>query len=100
MSAATSAPKPHVRGASCTITTRPVRRTLSITLSVSSGSSVRRSTTSTLQPRSLARSAASSDTGTMAPYAIRLTCSPARATRALPMGTVYERSGTSSRVAR
>jgi 2-dehydro-3-deoxyphosphooctonate aldolase (KDO 8-P synthase) len=54
MSATSSAPKPHVLGASCTITTRPVFFTLSMMVSMSTGQSVRRSITSQSMPCSAA----------------------------------------------
>ena len=54
MSETISAPKPHVLGASCTTMTRPVFFTLAVTVSMSSGHSVRRSTISQSIPLSRA----------------------------------------------
>ena len=67
MRATTSAPNPPVCGASCTMTARPVRITLSHTVCSSNGVRVRKSITSTLYPYSAAVSAAASAIGTVGP---------------------------------
>ena len=63
--AISSAPKPQVRGASCTITHRPVRLTEARMPSRSNGISVRRSSTSHEMPTAAALVAASSAIETM-----------------------------------
>jgi hypothetical protein len=63
-------------------------------VSVSSGCSVRGSTTSTSSPSSASISAAASDSFTMREVATIVKFVPSRAIRALPSGTSYRSSGT------
>src|SRR2546423_1024337 len=72
---------PTCDGASCTTTSRPVRRTDSYTGSMSSGESVRRSMTSSVRPSSATAAAASSAVRTIGPYATTVQSSPGRTTR-------------------
>ena len=69
---------------SCTTTQRPVRCTDAITVSMSSGTSERRSTTSTSLPRPAIPSATSRQRGSIPPYVTSVRCRPGRATRARP----------------
>ena len=71
--AASSPPNPEVRGASCTITTRPVFFTDVRMRSLSKGTSVRRSMTSRSKPRAAPFSAASSAVATIALHAMTVT---------------------------
>src|SRR5690606_1254663 len=96
ISAATSAPKPAVRGASWTITIRPVLSTDPVSVSASSGTRLRRSTTSTETPSSSRTSAALRTSVSIAPQLTNVTSSPSRSSRAFPIGTSYQPSGTSS----
>src|SRR5688500_11573739 len=85
--AASSAPIPPVVLSSCTISTLLVRRTDSSTASLSSGRSVRRSTTSVSIPSPATVSAAASAWCTASPYVTSVRCLPGRTTCALPSGT-------------
>src|SRR5262249_5316870 len=86
--AAMSSPaKPQVRGASCAITQRPVFFTDAMMVSMSYGTMVRKSSTSTSMPFSCALSAASSAVWTIALHAMSVSCPPSRATFATPIGT-------------
>jgi hypothetical protein len=82
-----SAPNPAVSGASCTTTARPVSRTAVAIASMSSGTSVRTSTTLTSVPRSDAACAAASARGIMAPQANTVQSEPSRTVFARPIGT-------------
>ncbi|CAB5008495.1 unannotated protein [freshwater metagenome] len=93
--AATSAPAPPVLGASCAITSRPVRRTDSRIVSESSGFTPRGSITSTLIPSAASCSAASSARCIRVVHATTVTWVPARATAACPISTRCSPSGTS-----
>ncbi len=99
-SAEISAANPEVRGASCTMAQRPVLRTLRVTVSTSSGHSVRRSISSGSRPCSAACAQASSASCSMAPQESTVTPRPSRTRRAAPIGTEYSPSGTSPRAAR
>src|SRR6185369_16500260 len=98
--AISSAPKPQVRGASWTMTARPVFFTLASSVWMSNGASVRRSMTSTEMPACSASRAASSAIDTMPLHAISVTCEPSRVTAAWPSSSVYSPSGTSPLLAR
>ena len=73
MSAESSAPKPQVRGASCTMTARPVFFTEATMASMSSGWRERRSSTSQSIPSCSASRAAWSASCHMAPHASSVT---------------------------
>src|SRR5690606_20671221 len=100
MIAAISAPKPAVRGASWTITARPVFETEAVTASASNGTRLRTSITSAETPSSASRSAAFLVSSIIAPQLMSVTSAPSRSTRARPISTSYQPSGTSSFTAR
>ena len=82
--AAISEPNPQNRTASCATTSRCVFATDAAIRSVSSGTSVRGSTTSTLIPAPSSSCAARSAWGTCAPSATTVASVPSRAMRPTP----------------
>ena len=94
--AITSAPTPHIEYASSTTSSRPVRETEAMTVSVSSGTTVRRSTTSQSIPPPARASAAARTVCTCAPHATTVMSAPARTTFATPKGTYSSSTGISS----
>ena len=96
---ATSAPQPHSRGLSSTVTNRPVLPTDSKIVVASSGTSERTSMTSASMPSPASASAASNDLGTIAPSAAIVTSDPSRSTFAEPSRSTTSPSGTSPLVA-
>ena len=95
---AISAPAPPVLCATWVITARPVFRTDSTIVSMSSGASVRGSMISTLMPSAASASAASTARGTIDASATTVTSLPVRTTCASPNGIRYSSSGTSTRL--
>lgn len=84
--AAISAPVPMWRGASWTITARPVFWTDAMMVSLSNGEMLRMSTISHEIPSLAASAAASRHSRTMAPQLIRVTSVPCCTMPALPIG--------------
>lgn len=84
--AAISAPSPPKVTASCTTSTRLVRRTEANIVSVSRGCTVRGSITSISTPSAASSSAAARASPTMRPRAITVTSLPWRAVCAWPSG--------------
>src|SRR5215831_6838089 len=93
-SAVISAAALQVIHASSTMTTQPVLRTEVRSVSLSMGTSVLGSTTSTAIPSRESSSAAASASGTILAMAITVTSRPSRLTSATPIGMVYSSSGT------
>src|SRR5690606_9756757 len=85
--AAISAPSPPERGASCTITRRPVLRTEASRVSRSSGLILARSITSQPTPRSASCAAACRLSSTLAPQLSRVRSSPSRRVKQLSSGS-------------
>lgn len=95
-SAQISAAAPQVLCAGSATTNRPVRCTERMMVSMSSGTSVRGSMTSTEMPSSASASAALTASGTALEIATTVTSDPWRSVRASPNGILYSSSGTSS----
>ena len=97
ISAAMFAATPQLSWLSSVTTSRPVLRTEASRVPVSSGSSVRGSTTSADMPSFARASAAVTARGTCTPAATMVTSLPSRATNAFPNSVSYSSSGTGPR---
>src|SRR2546428_2505161 len=93
-SAMISAAALQVMHASSTMTTRPVLRTEVRSVSLSMGTSVLGSTTSTAIPSPASSSAVAKACGTILAMAMTVTSQPSSLTSATPLVTVYSSSGT------